>query len=375
MASDTLKHTPLHDAHVARGARMMAFGGFDMPVQYTSIIEEHKAVREQAGLFDISHMGEVFVEGPNAFDFVQHLVTNDAHKLYDGRAMYTMMCTPEGGIIDDLIVYRRAEDEYLLVINAANTETDVAWMRSHNPMEATLTNASDDIALLALQGPEAIGLAQQYTDTDLDATKFYHFEEQPAGTFMDSTHDMIVSRTGYTGEPGLELYCHPDDAPTIWSTLLDDGDAVGLKPAGLGARDTLRLEAGFCLHGNDITRDTNPLEAGLGWTVKLDTDDFIGRAALQQVKEEGPDRRLVGFVVEGRGIPRQDYPIFATAEDDDPIGVVTSGTQSPVLSQGIGMGYVPNDTAYTEPGATLYVESRRDRMSVTVTKPPFHKDQ
>jgi len=368
-ASDTLKKTPLHDRHVALGARTMAFGGFDMPVQYSGIIEEHMAVREQAGLFDVSHMGEVFVRGPQATAFVQQLVTNDASKLYDGRAMYTVMCRPDGGIVDDLIVYRRAEDWYMLVINAANIEKDVAWMRDHNPVGADLENVSDETALLALQGPASFDIAQPFVDRDLQDVTFYHFFEANDGSFMDVEH-ALVSRTGYTGERGLELYVAADDAERVWSTLLDAGDAQGLKPAGLGARDTLRLEAGYCLYGNDITEDTNPYEAGLGWVVKLDSGPFVGHDALTAIREEGLERTLIGFVATERGIPRHGNPL--QTPDGTSIGTVTSGSQSPVLDCGIGLGYVPNDPAYTDEGHPLQVGGRR-AFSVEVASPPFHK--
>jgi aminomethyltransferase len=367
--SDTLQKTPLHAAHEALGARMMEFGGFDMPVQYSSIIEEHRAVREAAGLFDVSHMGEVAVRGPNAFDFVQQLVTNDAASLYDGRAMYTVMCTPDGGIVDDLLVYRRSEEEYMLVINAANIDGDVAWMRDHNDAGAEIVDQSDDVALLALQGPNAFDIAQPLLDASLDDLKYYHFLEAEGGAFMDVSQ-AIVSRTGYTGEPGLELYLPTDEAERVWETLLEEGASHGLKPAGLGARDTLRLEAGFCLYGNDITRETNPYEAGLGWIVKLDSGPFVGHEALRAINDEGPDRKLVGFVAIERGIPRHDYPLETPGGDE--IGVVTSGSQSPILETGIGLGYVPNDPAYTEPGTELRIGGRRP-FAVEVRKPPFHK--
>jgi aminomethyltransferase len=348
---------------------MMEFGGFDMPVQYSGIIDEHMAVRNDAGLFDVSHMGEVLVRGPDAYAFVQHLVTNDAGKLYDGRAMYTVMCTPDGGIVDDLIVYRRAEDHYMLVVNAANREKDFAWMQEQNPMGADLQDVGDDVALLALQGPKSLEIAQPFVDADLEEIKFYHFREMP-GSFMDCD-PAIVSRTGYTGEVGLELYVPADDAERVWTTLLEAGEDHGLKPAGLGARDTLRLEAGFCLYGNDITDETNPYEAGLGWVVKLDAADFVGRDALVEVNNQGPARKLVGFVAAERGIPRHDNVIESA--DGEEIGIVTSGTQSPILETGIGLGYVPNDPAYTEPGQTLKVASRRRSFEVTVQKPPFHE--
>lgn len=364
------QHTPLHATHVALGARMMAFGGFDMPVQYSGIIDEHLAVRRAAGLFDVSHMGEVFVRGPHAFDFVQHLVTNDAARLDDGKAMYTVMCREDGGIVDDLLVYRLREDAYLLVINAANIAKDLAWMRAHNPMGAELEDASASVGLLALQGPRALEIAAAVTDLPVGELPFYRFMQPDDGAFLGLS-DVIISHTGYTGEAGLEVYCRADDVQAVWDAFMAAGADRGLKPAGLGARDTLRVEAGFCLYGNDITDETNPLEAGLGWLVKLDKGDFVGRAALQQIKAEGPARRLVGFVLEDRGVPRQGYAL----QDDDgaTIGEVTSGTQSPVLERGVGMGYVPNNAAYTTPGRPLHVAARGRVLRATVAKPPFHK--
>ncbi|PQJ35799.1 glycine cleavage system protein T [Salinibacter sp. 10B] len=368
-ASDALKTTPLHAVHEDLDARMMGFGGFDMPVQYSSIIEEHMAVREKAGLFDVSHMGELLVSGPQALPLIQRLVTNDASNLYDGRAMYTVMCTPEGGIIDDLIVYRRAEERYMLVLNAANVERDLEWIHEHNTDGASLNDISDETALLALQGPRSLEIAQPFLDRDLDDLKFYHFWDESGVLGCDN---IIISRTGYTGEVGLELYVPADEAPRVWNTLLDAGEDAGLKPAGLGARDTLRLEAGLCLHGNDITEQTNPYEAGLGWLVKLEKGDFIGREALQSIHDEGPSRQLVGFVATERGIPRHDHVIQSA--DGETIGAVTSGTQSPVLEAGIGLGYVPNTPAYTEPGQSLQIASRRRTFTATVKEPPLHKD-
>ncbi len=366
----SLQTTPLHAVHEQLGARMMAFGGFEMPVQYSGIIEEHMAVRTAAGLFDVSHMGEVRIRGDQAFDFVQHLITNDASTLYDGRALYTVMCTADGGIIDDGIVYRRGEDEYLMVLNAANIERDLAWMHDHNPMGATLQDISNETALLALQGPEAFTIAQPFLDTDLHELSFYHFWERSDGAFL-GCEDAIISHTGYTGEPGLELYVPAPQAEHVWNTLLEAGADHGLQPAGLGARDTLRLEAGLCLHGNDITEDTNPYEAGLGWLVKLDAGDFVGRTALQEIQAQGPKRSLVGFVATERGIPRHDNVI--QSPDGDAIGVVTSGTQSPILEAGIGLGYVPNDPQYTGTGRPLRVASTRRTFPVEVTDPPFHE--
>ncbi|GIV61837.1 MAG: aminomethyltransferase [Rhodothermaceae bacterium] len=371
-STETLKKTPLDDRHRQLGARMVPFAGFEMPLQYTGIIDEHMAVRRAAGLFDVSHMGEIYVRGPQAFAFVQHLVTNDVARLTDGRAQYTVMCRPDGGIVDDLLVYRLAEDTYMLVVNAANIDSDFAWMQANNPMGATLENASDDVALLALQGPRAFEIAQLLTRAvTIAEIPFYHFVQLPAGA-LAGCGPVLLSHTGYTGEPGLELYVRPEDAPRLWDALLDAGTPLGLKPAGLGARDTLRLEAGYCLYGNDITTDTNPIEAGLGWLVKLDKGDFIGREALTAIKEQGPRRKLVGFVVEDRGIPRAGYPILHPERDEE-IGQVTSGSQSPVLGQGIGLGYVPADPAFTTPGQPLRISARGRTLAATVTRPPFHK--
>lgn len=367
---DTLQTTPLHEEHIKLGARMMAFGGFDMPVQYSSIIEEHMAVRSAAGLFDVSHMGEVMATGPQAFDFVQHLVTNDAAKLYDGKAMYAVMCTPTGGIVDDLLVYRLSEEAFMLVINAANIDKDVAWMHNHNPMQATLENQSNDWALLALQGPRAFEIAQPFIDADLDALKFYHFLDVRDGGLMD-VEGAIVSRTGYTGEPGLELYVPARHANRLWQTLLEHGETHGVKPAGLGARDTLRLEAGYCLYGNDIHEETNPLEAGLGWVVKENKSEFVGREAIASIRETGVERTLVAFVATERGIPRHGYPIESL--NGETLGTVTSGSQSPVLETGIGMGYVPNEKSYTEPGTRLKIGGRRP-FDIEVRTPPLHAE-
>lgn len=368
----TLKTTPLHEVHERMDARMMGFGGFDMPVQYSSIIEEHMAVRENAGLFDVSHMGEMLVRGPDALALIQRLITNDAGKLSDGQALYTVMCTPDGGIIDDLLVYRRAEDLYMLVLNAANVERDVEWIRDHNDEGADLNNISDDTALLALQGPRSLEIAQPFLDRDLDDLSFYHFWEAADGAFLDCEH-ALISRTGYTGETGLELYVPAADAARVWDTLLEAGDEAGLQPAGLGARDTLRLETGLCLHGNDISEQTNPYEAGLSWLVKLDKGDFVGRDALQEIHDKGPSRTLVGFVSTERGIPRHDHVIEST--EGDAVGVVTSGTQSPMLDKGIGLGYVPNDPVYTDPGQPLHIASRRRTFEAVVRTPPFHEDE
>ena len=349
---------------------MMPFAGFDMPVQYTGIIDEHMAVRETAGIFDVSHMGEIEVRGPHAFDFVQRLVTNDASKLYDGRAMYSAMCNPRGGILDDLIVYRVSADHYLIVVNASNIENDFDWMVSNNPMKADLRNVSDVTALIAIQGPRSIEIVQAVTDRDVGSIEFYHFDRMEPGEFLEC-RSAYISHTGYTGEPGLEIYCENESAGRVWDALLEAGRNAGLKPAGLGARDTLRLESGYCLYGNDIDEDTNPIEAGLGWVTKLDAGDFIGRDAIADIKAAGPARRRVCFVMLDRGLARGGYPIYD--ESDAHVGVVTSGSQSPVLGKGIGMGYVRSEARLTAVGSKVRIGVRDRRLQAEVQKPPFHK--
>ena len=368
MTGSALKRTPLYDRHVALGARMTEFAGYDMPVQYSGIVDEHMAVRETAGLFDVSHMGEVFVQGPHTFAFVQNLVTNDVSRLHDGRALYTVMCRPDGGIIDDLLVYRLREDAYMLVINASNIEKDFAWMCAHNPMGASLHNTSEYIALLALQGPQSPNIAQRITDYNLSDIKYYHFLRPAPGSFL-GCNKVILSRTGYTGEKGLELYVETENAEKVWDALMEAEPR--LKPCGLGARDTLRLEAGFCLYGNELSEDTNPYEAGLGWLTKPDKGEFIGRDALRTLRDTEVRRKLVGFVLEGRGIPRPGYQIV----DDcgQVIGNVTSGSQSPVLKKGIGLGYVQSDKTYAAPGAAIAVQIRTRTVPARVVKPPFHR--
>lgn len=366
--SDAPARTPLYDEHVRRGARMMDFGGWAMPVQYSGIIEEHHAVRQAAGLFDVSHMGEIWVTGPNATAFVQHLVTNDASKIADGQAMYSAMCNPSGGIVDDLLAYRFSDERWMLVVNASNIDKDWHHMQAHNPMDAELSNASDATSLLALQGPKAHAIASKLAGFDTSEIPYYRFREADGFLGIDG---VILSHTGYTGEPGLEIYAPTVAAQPIWDALMEAGADDGLLPAGLGARDTLRLEAGFSLYGNDLSDDTTPLEAGLGWVVKLDAGDFVGRDALVAQKEAGLERKLVGFVVEGRGIPRHGDAIVDA--DDNEVGHVTSGSQSPNLSKGIGMGYVPNDPAYTTVGSPLRIQQRRKVLEAVVAKRPFHK--
>ena len=365
-----IRHTPLFETHVALGARMTPFAGFEMPIQYSGIIDEHQAVRNSVGLFDVSHMGEVMVSGPHAFDFVQQLVSNDVGRLHDGKALYTVMCTPEGGIVDDLLVYRLEDQRYLLVINASNIAGDFAWMGQHNPMEATLENVSDEFALIAVQGPRSFDVVNKIVSESLDDLGFYQFRELEPGTFF-SCETAILSYTGYTGERGLEIYCDSNRAPAVWDALMKAGTEFDIKPTGLGARDTLRLESGFCLYGNDLGLDTNPLEAGLGWLTKLDAGDFIGRDALLKIKEHGPARRLIGFTGIERGIPRPGSEI--QTEDGTVIGTVTSGSQSPILAKGIGMGYVLNKPEFTRLGTHIQVASRGRSFQAEIIKPPFHK--
>ncbi len=364
-----LKSTPLNDQHVQLGAKMVPFAGYSMPVQYSGIIEEHLAVRNQAGLFDVSHMGEVSVTGPNALAFIQQLVTNDVATLYDGKALYSAMCNAEGGIIDDLLVYRINELEYMLVINAGNIDEDWAWMQSNNAANAILENKSAEMGLLALQGPASFKILESATGFDASQLKYYHFSSPEPDAFLGLS-GVIVSRTGYTGEVGVEIYCAAKDASIVWDALLKAGRAFGIKPTGLGARDTLRLESGFCLHGNDISKSHNPIEAGLGWVTKLDKPFFNGKEVLAKIKNDGPSHRLVGFVVNERGIPRHGYEIQDL--EGQSIGEVTSGTQSPILNTGIGMGYVKNTPDFTTPGSQIQISARGKVFSATVQKPPFH---
>jgi len=340
-----------------------------MPIQYAGILDEHHAVRERAGLFDVSHMGEFRLKGPDALALAQRLVTNDVSKLVDGQAQYAVLCNADGGAVDDLLVYRIAEDDVLLVVNAGNIDGDWAHVSAEAEaagLDVALTNESDDWALLALQGPEAFAVLEAATGIDASDIPFYRFRPMPAGAVFGADR-AIVSHTGYTGEPGVELYLSPDAAAQAWDALVE----AGAQPAGLGARDTLRLEAGYCLYGHELDADTTPLEAGLGWVVKPDAADFVGRDALVRQKADGIPRKLVGLVVEGRGIPRAGYPI--TDADGTDIGVVTSGSQSPVLGQGVALGFVPNDPAYTAAGTPLGVRVRSRVLPAVVTRPPFHK--
>jgi len=359
-----LKQTAFYGIHQRLGAKIVEFAGFEMPVQYGGIVEEHRLVRESVGVFDVSHMGEVEIRGSDTLAFIQKITVNDAAKLTEGRVQYSAMCYRDGGIVDDLLVYHRG-DHMMLVINAANVGKDIAWMRDNLAGNVTLTNRSDEISLLAIQGPQSLKTLQKLTRTDLSSLQYYHsVRGSVAGV------DMLISRTGYTGELGFEIY-FPSDVPTgekIWSAVMEAGKEFGIGPVGLGARDTLRLEMGFCLYGHDIDRTTHPLEAGLGWITRLDKGDFNGRAVIQKAREEGLKRKLVGFTLDDKAFPRQGYPLHA---DGMPTGIVTSGTFSPVLGKGIGMGYVR--TEHAKPGTAIAVIIRSKPVPATVVALPFIK--
>lgn len=355
------KRTPLYDIHQQLGARMIAFGGWEMPVFYRGIIEEHQRVRTQAGLFDVSHMGELEIHGPQAEAAVQYLTTNDVSVLSDHQLQYSALCNEAGGIIDDLTVCRLASERFLLIINAANIDKDFAWVASHLLPGARVDNVSDARALLALQGPAAETIAQQLTDADLRQLSYY----RAVSTTLDG-HDVLLSRTGYTGEDGFEIMTDTAHAVAVWQALMAAGTRDGLLPVGLGARDTLRLEARYLLYGVDMDDTTTPLEVGLGWITKIDKGDFIGRAALERLKADGLQRRLVGFVMQGRGIPRAHYRVVHQGQ---PIGEVTSGTLSPSLGQAIGTALVA--TAHAKLGSEWEVEVRHQAVPARVVPAPF----
>ena len=356
-----MKKTPLNAVAHELGGKMIEFGGWEMPVQFTSIIDEHQAVRTRAGLFDVSHMGEILVEGPEALKLLQKTTCNDVSKLENGRAQYNGLLYPTAGFVDDLLVYRMASDDYFVVVNAANSDKDYEWLlECAKGMDVKVTNASADYAQLALQGPNAQAILQPFTDVDLSSMKYYHF----ARGKVDGAN-AIVSRTGYTGEDGFEIYVAPDDGPRLFRKLIETGRVT---PCGLGARDTLRLEAKMALYGNDIDHSTTPLEADLGWIVKLEKGDFMGRDVLERERAEGPRRKLVGFEMVDRGIARHGYPIV---EGNEEIGVVTSGTHSPTLKKPIGLAYLPLDKS--APGATFTMLIRGKETRARVVPTPFYK--
>jgi aminomethyltransferase len=354
--------TPLYDTHVKAGGRIVEFAGWEMPVQYSGLLEEHEAVRARAGLFDVSHMGEVVFRGPKAAEALSRLFTNDLRKLVDGQAQYGCLCRPNGGIVDDVIVYRRGSEDWLVCVNAGNRQKDFEWLKAGEGPGVAVKNESDDWAQLALQGPKAPAIVQRLTKTDLSKIRTFHFAPaEVAGV------SCLAARTGYTGEDGFELFCLPDKAAKLWDSLLDAGRADGAIPAGLGARDSLRLESAYRLYGSDMDDETTPLEAGLGWVVKLDKGEFNGRDALLAQKANGPSKRLVGFTLTERGIPRHGYPIL---QGGMPAGVVTSGTQSPTLKIPVGLAYVP--AALAAEGSTFAVEIRGRAVAAKVVKTPFY---
>ncbi|MGE7543911.1 glycine cleavage system aminomethyltransferase GcvT [Sporosarcina newyorkensis] len=363
--TNQLLRTPLFESYKKYGGKTIDFGGWELPVQFSSIKAEHEAVRTKAGLFDVSHMGEVLVSGSGALEYLQMLVTNDVSKLAIGQAQYTVMCNEQGGTIDDFLIYKLAEDRYLLIVNASNIDKDVAWMEQQKTEDVVIDNQSTDYALLALQGPEAQTVLQKLTDQALEEIKFFRFKEH----VQVSGEDVLISRTGYTGENGFEIYGAPQAIQALWPKILQAGEAEGVVPAGLGARDTLRFEAGLPLYGQELSADISPLEAGLGFVVKLNKEvDFIGKNALKMQKEHGLLRKLVGLEMIDKGIPRTGYKVFS---DGLEIGQVTTGTQSPTLKKNIGFALLAID--YTELGTEVEVEVRAKRLKAKVVETPFYK--
>ena len=359
-----MKKTALFQKHIDLGAKMVPFAGFEMPVQYTGVNDEHRSVREGVGVFDVSHMGEFLVSGPNAFSLIQKISSNDASLLFPGRAQYAYLPNNNGGVVDDMIVYMLSDEEYMLVVNASNLEKDWNWIEQHNDVGAELKNVSDDYSLLALQGPKAIDLLQKLSNENLDAIKFYHFVQGDLG----NVHDVIISATGYTGSGGFELYVKNKDAETLWNLLFEVGQEFELKPAGLAARDTLRLEMGYCLYGNEIDETTSPISAGLGWVTKF-SKNFVGMEKILSDKDNGTENKLIAFELLERGIPRKDYTIINS--NNEVVGRVTSGTMSPSTQKAIGLGYVKK-TELTEENQ-LALAIRNKSVPLKVVKLPFYK--
>jgi aminomethyltransferase len=357
-----VKKIPLNDLHERIGGKMVAFAGYHMPVRYSSDIEEHMTVRQAVGVFDVSHMGEFKIEGPQALELIQQVTSNDASKLVDGQAQYSCLPNDTGGIVDDLIVYKIKDNDYLLVVNASNIEKDWNWISKFNTHGAVMKNISDQICLFAVQGPKATSVVQKLTAVNLSSIAYYHF----AIGELAGVKNVIISNTGYTGAGGFELYVDHQSAEKVWQALFDAGQEEGIKPIGLGARDTLRLEMGFCLYGNDIDDTTSPLEAGLGWITKF-TKPFTNSGELLKQKEAGVKRKLVGFKMIDKGIPRHDYEILDV--DGTKIGKVTSGTQSPMLSQGIGLGYVT--LSHSKPGTEIFISVRGKALKAVISKLPM----
>ncbi len=359
-----MKNTALTETHIALGAKIIPFAGYNMPVSYEGINIEHETVRNGVGVFDVSHMGEFFITGPNALDLIQKVTSNDASVLVNGKAQYSCLPNDKGGIVDDLIVYKIADDKYLLVVNASNIQKDWEWISSHNTMNAKMQNVSDEYSLLAIQGPKAAKAMQSLTSVNLEEMKFYTFE---IANFA-GIEDVIISATGYTGSGGFEIYCKNESILQVWNKVLEAGSDYGIKPIGLAARDTLRLEMGYCLYGNDINDTTSPIEAGLGWITKF-SKDFIHSDALAKEKEKGAERKLIAFELDEKGIPRHDYDIVDNIGNK--IGTVTSGTMSPSLEKGIGLGYVP--IVMSKPGSKINIQIRKKAIPATVVKLPFYK--
>ena len=361
-----MKQTPFTNIHIELGAKMHEFAGYNMPIEYSGILDEHTTVCDAVGVFDVSHMGEFWINGPKALELIQKITSNDASNLKVGKIQYTCLVNEKGGIIDDFLLYRMEEEKYMLVVNASNIQKDWDWCVKQNTMDADLQNASDHTALLAVQGPKATATLQKLTDTDLTAIPYYAFE---TGT-VAGIENVIISNTGYTGAGGFEIYFYPNKGEVIWDALFDAGAEYGIKPAGLGARDTLRLEMGFNLYGNDMTEEITPLEAGLGWITKFtEENNFIGRDVLEKQKTDGVLRKLCAFKLSERGIPRQGYTIVN--DNDEKIGEVTSGTMSPTLKIGIGMGYVKPE--YAKVGTNIFIKVRNKNLKAEVVKPPFRK--
>ncbi|SDM26116.1 glycine cleavage system aminomethyltransferase GcvT [Chryseobacterium taihuense] len=357
-----MKKTALYDKHVSLGAKIVPFAGFEMPVQYSGVTEEHFAVREKAGLFDVSHMGQFFIEGAGAKDLLQYVTTNNVDVLENGKAQYSCLPNENGGIVDDLIVYKMDDEKYFVVVNASNIDKDWDHISKYNTFDAVMTNASDDMSLLAVQGPKATEILQKLTKTNLSEIPYYNFT---VGS-VAGVSDVIISNTGYTGSGGFEIYFKNESAEKLWDAILEAGSEEGIIPCGLAARDTLRLEKGFCLYGNDIDDTTSPIEAGLGWITKFDKD-FISKETFAKQKEEGINRKLVGFELTEKGVPRHDYPVVDA--EGNIIGKVTSGTQSPMKKVGLGIAYV--DKPYFKIGSEIFIQVRNKNIPAKVVKMPF----
>lgn len=359
-----MKNTALTHIHEQLGAKMLPFAGYNMPITYAGVNTEHETVRQAVGVFDVSHMGEFILSGPNALDLIQRVTSNDAATLTIGRAQYSCMPNNDGGIVDDLIIYKLEEEKYLLVVNASNIEKDWNWISAHNTQQVTMENCSEEYSLLAIQGPKAVEAMQTLAKIDLSSIAYYHFKVDEFAGFPE----VIISATGYTGSGGFEIYCKNDQVETIWNKVFEAGASYGIQPIGLAARDTLRLEMGFCLYGNDIDDTTSPIEAGLGWITKFNKS-FTNDTALKAQKEQGVERKLIAFEMQERAVPRHDYEIVD--KDGIVIGKVTSGTMAPSLNKGIGLGYVT--TNFSTVDSDIYIRIRKNDVAAKVVKLPFYK--